>query len=369
LTGMLVIEGSDVIGRTMSEINLFKRGSINAVALRRGSNITRTGIADQPLEVGDRIVVKTDLAELVSLRANNKQFEIGIIGPRGVPENDDSLVEATIAPFHPAIGQPLESVPFLSQLPVRILGLTRYRNLPGPYLARAKLRAADRILISGTNESIRALHDNPNLMGIGVTKARAFRRDRAPIAVGGLVAVVLLAAFGIVPISVAAILAVGGILLARCIDAEEAWGSIDGNVLVLIFAMLAVGLALQQAGSVQLVVDQLTPILSQFPPWAVIFTVYLMSLLLTEIVTNNAVAILITPIVITLGHDIGMDPRPLVITVMLAASASFVTPIGYQTNTLVYAAGNYKFSDFIRAGLPVSLAVGITNCIAIAFIF
>ena len=245
--------------------------------------------------------------------------------------------------------------------------MTRYRNLPRSDLTNARIHAADRLLVTGSSEDINRMYQNPNLFGVGQTKIRAFRRDRAPIAIGALVAVVVLAALNIIPLAVAAILAVGAILLARCIDAEEAWGSIDGNVLVLIFGMLAVGLGLQQAGSVDLIVTELTPYLRQVPPWGLVFAIYVLSVIMTELVTNNAVAIIITPIAIALGNDLGIDPRPLVIAVMFAASASFATPIGYQTNTLVYAAGNYRFTDFFKAGIPLTFGVGLSTCLAISF--
>jgi di/tricarboxylate transporter len=169
-------------------------------------------------------------------------------------------------------------------------------------------------------------------------------------------------------IGVAAIIGVGLILVTRCIDADEAWDSIDGNVLVLIFAMLAVGLALENSGSVELVVGELTPLLRSVPPWGLVVATYILSVLLTEIVTNNAVAILVTPLAIAVARQLGVDPYPLVIAVMFAASASFATPIGYQTNTLVYAAGNYRFIDFFRAGIPLTLAVGAATCAAITFL-
>jgi len=169
---------------------------------------------------------------------------------------------------------------------------------------------------------------------VGQTRARAFRRDRAPIAIGALFAVVALAALGVLAIEVAAILGVGAILLARCIDAEEAWGSIDGNVLVLIFAMLAVGVGLQQAGSVDLLVGVIKPVLVSMPPWALIIAVYAISVLMTEIITNNAVAIIITPIVITLANELGVDARPLILAVMFAASwaaenKSLILPVSW----------------------------------------
>ncbi|WP_422344776.1 SLC13 family permease [Parasphingorhabdus sp.] len=366
LTELTVRSRSTAIGKKISEIPIVRRPSVNVSAVKRLSSYIRHDLEHHELRAGDRIVVRLDLTELISLRAS-EDFKIGIVRSGDVGPLGEELVEATVAPSHPSIGNRLFDIPFLGQLNVRILGMTRYRNLPRSDLTNARIHAADRLLVTGSTKDIQRMYENPNLFGVGQTKIRAFRRDRAPIAIGALVAVVALAALNIVPLAVAAILAVGAILLARCIDAEEAWGSMDGNVLVLIFGMLAVGLGLQQAGSVDLIVTQLTPFLVDLPPWALVFAIYVLSVFMTEIVTNNAVAIIITPIVIALGQDLGVDPRPLVIAVMFAASASFATPIGYQTNTLVYAAGNYRFTDFFKAGIPLTFGVGLATCLAISF--
>jgi di/tricarboxylate transporter len=366
LTELTVRSRSTAIGKKISEIPIVRRPSVNVSAVKRLSSYIRHDLEHHELRAGDRIVVRLDLTELISLRAS-EDFKIGIVRSGDVGPLGEELVEATVAPSHPSIGNRLFDIPFLGQLNVRILGMTRYRNLPRSDLTNARIHAADRLLVTGSTKDIQRMYENPNLFGVGQTKIRAFRRDRAPIAIGALVAVVALAALNIVPLAVAAILAVGAILLARCIDAEEAWGSMDGNVLVLIFGMLAVGLGLQQAGSVDLIVTQLTPLLVDLPPWALVFAIYVLSVFMTEIVTNNAVAIIITPIVIALGQDLGVDPRPLVIAVMFAASASFATPIGYQTNTLVYAAGNYRFTDFFKAGIPLTFGVGLATCLAISF--
>lgn len=366
LTELTVRRSSPVIGRQLKTVPELRRAGIEVSVIKRLSSYIRHDLEHHELRAGDRIVVRLELAELISLRAS-EDFKVGIIRSGDVGPVGEELVEATVAPSHPSIGNRLFDIPFLSQLNVRILGMTRFRNLPRSDLTNARIHAADRLLVTGSSEDIQRMYQNPNLFGVGQTKIRAFRRDRAPIAIGALVAVVTLAAFNIVSLAVAAILAVGAILLARCIDAEEGWGSIDGNVLVLIFGMLAVGLGLQQAGSVDLIVEILTPYLRDIPPWGLVFAIYVLSVIMTEIVTNNAVAIIITPIAIALGNDLGVDPRPLVIAVMFAASASFATPIGYQTNTLVYAAGNYKFTDFFKAGIPLTFGVGLATCTAISF--
>jgi di/tricarboxylate transporter len=159
------------------------------------------------------------------------------------------------------------------------------------------------------------------------------------------------------------------VLATRCIDAEEAFGYIDGRLLALIFAMLGVGTALQSSGAVDLIAGQLSPILSVVPGFFVILGVYLLSSILTELVSNNAVAVVMTPIAIGLAAALGVDPRPLIVAVMIAASASFATPIGYQTNTLVYGPGGYKFSDFLKFGIPLNLTLAPIVSFVIPFVW
>ncbi|NNC71270.1 MAG: SLC13 family permease [Sphingomonadaceae bacterium] len=368
LTELIVLDDSDVIGRAYGELSALRPSRLKVLAIKRDGALIRHNLREEIAMAGDELVISTDMTELLSLR-RTRQFEMGIAGRNGPGANSEAIVEATIAPTHPSLGRRLADIPFLTRLRVRIIGITRHRHLPGPDMPNARMRAADRLLVTGSEDAIRRMYENPNLLGVGQTRTREFRRDRAPIAILALGAVVILAAFNIVSIAIAAIMAMGAILAARCIDAEEAWASIDGNVLILIFGMLAVGVGLEQAGSVDLLVSAAVPILESAPPWALVFAVYFISVMLTEIVTNNAVAVIVTPIVIGLANQLGVDPRPLVITVMFAASASFATPIGYQTNTLVYAAGNYRFTDFVKAGLPLTFVVGLTTCTTIAFLF
>ncbi|HEV2078572.1 MAG TPA: SLC13 family permease [Allosphingosinicella sp.] len=364
LTELLVLENSDFVGRRAGAIAPLRRKQTSLKAIVRDGRIIRHDLDSVVLQEGDRMIVRTDLVELMSLRSS-RHLEVGIVREEGAPPLSDTVVEATVAPSHPSVGRRLADIPFLVSLRVRILGLTRHSRIPGASLADARIQPADRLLVTGSEEAIRQMYDNPNLLGVGVTQAREFRRAKAPIAVLGLAGVVALAALGILPILIAALLGVAVILVARCIDAEEAWGSIDGNVLVLIFAMLTIGVALEQAGSVLLVVNALRPVLEAVHPSVLIFVVFGICVLMTELITNNAVAVLMTPISIAVARDLGVDPRPLVLAVMFAASASFATPIGYQTNTLVYAAGNYRFLDFVKFGLPLTFTVGPMTCLAI----
>jgi di/tricarboxylate transporter len=374
LSELHVHPGSTAAGRKLGALPALRHRGVRLTGLKRDGELRREGLDEIVLEEGDRLIVAASPQELAGLAAGSA-FTVGISGisgglplGRGKRPDDVQLFEAMIAPTHPKIGRPLAEIPMLSRLPIRILGISRARHLPGPDLKSARLRAGDALLIAARPPEQQALRDNVGLLGVAPSETVPYRRKRAPVAILALLGTVLLAAAGVMPIEGLAIIAVAAVLLSRCIDPGEAWSAIDGDVLVLIFAMLAIGVGFQNAGSVALVVDFAAPWLAGLPPIALIIAVYTLTSLLTETVTNNAVAVVMTPIVIGLGQEIGVDPRPLLVAVMFAASASFATPIGYQTNTLVYAAADYRFADFLRIGLPMNLTVGLAACIGIAWL-
>jgi di/tricarboxylate transporter len=181
------------------------------------------------------------------------------------------------------------------------------------------------------------------------------RRGKAPIAIGAVFLVMGLAAVEVLPIAALALMGATAVVALRCLDPDEAYASVRWNILVLIFGMLALGVAMEKTGAARLVVETVAAVIGPLGPLAVLSAVYLITSLLTEIMSNNAAAILLTPIAVGLAHQLGVDPRPFVVAVMFAASASFATPIGYQTNTFVYNAGGYRFVDFLRIGLPLNL--------------
>ncbi|MEO1167856.1 MAG: SLC13 family permease [Pseudomonadota bacterium] len=364
LSELAIDEFHPDLGKFYSETGEFARSGIRPIALRRGGELIRHGIERLLVEVGDRLVLAADEAELLSLEMTYG-LGVGVTNRPLPPAETDRIVTASIAPTHPAIGRKLSQIPFLMRTNARVLGLMRSRHMPGPTLGEAKLRAADNLLIKGSPACIAAIEANVNLIAIEEAEVRPYRRLRAPIAVGTMLSIVTLAALGVWTIELLAIVGVAVVLATRCIDPEEAWKAIDGNVIVLIFGMLGVGVGLQKAGTVDLIVEVALPFLTSASPLLLLILIYALTSVLTELVTNNAVAVIMTPIVLTLAEQLGIDPRPLLFTVMFAASASFATPIGYQTNTIVYAAGGYRFADFLKIGLPMNVVVGLVTCIAI----
>jgi di/tricarboxylate transporter len=352
--------------KRIAAIPEFNRPGLKIHGLRRGGEIIRSDIEDRQLQKGDTLVVYGTTSELLTL---NERQDLHVGLRRGVERTQGTVVEAIVAPHRASAGSRLVDLAFGRRYGVRVLGAHRHRHVPGPDLENVRLRAADKLLLEGPDPNLDVLLEDADLVSVTRPSGRPYRRGKAPVAVLSLAAVVLLAAFGVMDIGIAAMLAVAAILLLRCIDADEAWSSIDGSILVLIFAMLIVGKGLEEAGAIELVVDGVAPWLARLPAWAVLVAIYLLTSILTEMVTNNAVALLITPLVIGLAHQLGVDPRPFLVAVMLGASASFATPVGYQTNTLVYGAGNYRFSDFLKIGIPMNLVVGAASCAAIYFFF
>ena len=355
----------------VADIAFLRRDAIRLIAVRRGSRIERNPPADMILQTADRLVVNATADELDDL-ARSEEYLVGLqnVGrpirlSDSARSDDVKLIGLTIGPAHPALGRELRDIPFLSNLPARILGIGRARHLPGPDLASVRLRAADNLLVAADGTALAELRANTNLIAEDTSHIRRFRRARAPIAIGVLAGVIALAALGVASATSLAIVGVGMVLITRCVDAEEAWRSIDGSVLVLIFAMLGIGGALENMGTIDLIVGAISPWLATLSPLGVLLILYFLTSALTETVTNSAVAVIMTPVAIGLAQSTSQDPRALIIAVMFAASASFATPVGYQTNTMVYAAADYRFSDFVRIGLPMNVIVGLATCFAI----
>lgn len=211
------------------------------------------------------------------------------------------------------------------------------------------------MLVLGPVERVHRLLEERDFVNISEPKQKAFRRKKAPIAGLAILAVMVLAALNVMPIALLAMIAAVVVLLTSCLEPAEAYEAIEWKILFIIFGMLGLGQAMEETGGALFIAEHVTAWLKPLGPIAILSAAYLLTSVLTEMITNNAAAILVTPIVIQMANELGVDARPFVVAVMFGASASFATPIGYQTNTYVYGAGGYRFSDFIRVGVPLNL--------------
>lgn len=367
LTEATVISNSPFIGRRIGDVAELSRPGLDLVGVLTGGTITRRGASDHVLSRGDTVILLATTSELLTLRGSTG-LAIGMRQSVVLPADaKTTIAEAIVAPR--SNREKIANLVIGQRFGMRVLGVFRQRHLPGESLSTVLLRPADKLLLEGPAESFRLMMKAGDLVAVSEPTGRAYRRGRAPIALIALAAVVTIAALGWAPIELIALIAVAALLVLRCIDNDEAWSSVDAPILILIFSMLIVGSGLQATGAVELIVNVLKPMLEGMPAVVALILVYAMTSILTEIVTNNAVAVVVTPIAAALALQLGVEPRSFVVAVMMAASASFATPIGYQTNTLVYGAGNYRFTDFLKVGVPMNLVVGAASIFAITIFF
>jgi len=355
---------SNLIGREVLDVQLFKRDGVRLIDVLRGDESLRRNLKDVTLQVGDRVVLRTAMTELLSLQRDKSLKRVDQLSAVAT-----STVEVLISPECKMIGRTLGALRLRRRYGVYTLAVHRRNQNISGQLDDLVVRVGDTLLLEGAPEDIQRLATDVNLVDISQPSGRAFRRTHAPVAIVALLAIVALAAVGVAPIFLLAILAVAMVLVTRCIDADEAFSYIDGRLLAMIFAMLAIGAALEASGAVALIVQALAPYLGMLPPFLIVWAIYLLTSVLTELVSNNAVAVVVTPIAMGLAAEMGIDARPLVVAVMVAASASFATPIGYQTNMLVYGPGGYRFTDFMRVGIPLNLTVGLLASAIIPFMW
>ncbi len=355
---------SNLVGRTVLGVQLFRREGVRLIDVIRGDASLRRDMETVTLQVGDRVVLRTAMTELLSLQATKELRRVD-----QVSAVETSTVEVLISPACRMVGRSLGEMRLRRRYGVYTLAVHRRDRNIGRQLDELVVKVGDTLLLEGAPADIQRLATDMNLADVSKPSARAYRRTHAPIAIGVMLGVVLLAAFNVAPIMMLAFIGAVTVLVTGCIDTDEAFASIDGHLLALIFGMLAVGAALEQSGAVEHIAGSLAPYMTTLPPYVVVFAVYSLSMLLTELVSNNAVAVVMTPIAIGLATALGVDPRPLVIAVMMAASASFSTPIGYQTNTLVYGPGGYRFTDFLRIGVPLNLSLSVICSIAIPILY
>ncbi|MCT4559591.1 MAG: SLC13 family permease [Pelagimonas sp.] len=359
-TEAVIPPDSNLIGREVLGVQLFKREGVRLIDVIRGDESLRRNLQGVALEVGDRVVLRTKMTELLSLQRNKSLKRVDQVSAK-----ETSTVEVLISPGCKMIGRTLGSLRLRRRFGVYTLAVHRRNQNIGQQLDQLVVRVGDTLLLEGNPEDIQRLADEMNLVDVSQPSVRAFRRAHAPVALAALAGIVVLSALGVAPILSLTVIAVAVILLTRCIDAEEAFSFVEGRLLALIFAMLAIGAALQSSGAVQMLVEAVAPYMQHLPGPLLIWSVFLLTSVLTESVSNNAVAVVVTPIAVGLAQAIGVDPRALVVAVMVAASCSFATPIGYQTNTLVYGPGGYKFSDFLKVGLPLNLSIGVISALLI----
>lgn len=375
LVDMLVQPGCRLVGQTVEEAGLRHLPQLFLIEITRGERTVAPVGPDEVLEAGDRLTFTGVVTSIVDLERI----------PGLVPAADDAyearadrrrkqrLCEAVISPTSPLIGKTIRDADFRALYNAAVVAVHRGGTRLTGRIGDILLRDGDTLLIQTGAHFARAHRNNADFILVSsLEESRPVRHDRAALSLAILVLVVVLMAFGgrsfslfsvavtVPDIVVSAFLGAGLMIAARCISIPDARQSLNWQTLLSIAAAFGLGKALQNSGAAREIAELVVHSTAGWGgPLAVLAAVYLVTMVLTELLSNAAAAALMFPFALEIAAQLGVDPRPFAISIMFAASLAFATPVGYQTNLMVYGPGGYKFTDFTRVGLPLNVLVWI----------
>jgi len=360
ITELRVMPDSPLIGKSVSTSQLAEKHAVYVLELLRGEDKHWAPRAEH-LREGDVLLVRGDWEKLKALKDSAKlelEPEFTLHDNQFTGEDGDAaqvLVEAMVAPGARLIGLTLRELDFQWNYNATVLAVHRRGEVLREKIKDVTLNVGDVLLLLCPRSGMDAIRANQNLVVLNERGEANPPRSKALLAIGIMAAAVGVAAMGWLPIVASSIL--GGIALVatRCIGNDQAYQAVDWRVIVLLAGVLPLGIAMQKSGLAQGVADFSVNWVGAFGPLAVLAAVYLVTALMTELMSNNAAAVLITPIAYSTAISMEVSPTPFLVAVLFAASTSFATPVGYQTNTMVYNAGNYRFMDFMKMGIPLNL--------------
>lgn len=360
ITHAFVKEGSPLIGAAYADTEMGKLKKVRVLEVVRDGRRVRNPLPEIVFEEGDEIIFKGNLSavmgvsntEGIDMRGNEK------LGLEGMRTESAVLMEGILGPDSSLAGKSLKELNFRQSFGVLILAVHRRgRNLRERF-EDEKLEFGDTLLVQGPGQKMRRLFQEKDFINLSEPSHEEMRNNKSPIAIGAIVLFMLVGALSAplgfdIPVVLTALLCALLVMVTGCLLPSEAYKAIEWKVIFMIFGMLGVGLAMTESGLAELIASGVEGFKEN--PHLVLCLVYLVAAVMTELISNNAVAALLTPIAISVALGMGVDARPFVVAVMFGSSASFSTPIGYQTNTFVYGAGGYKFGDFFKAGFPLAV--------------
>lgn len=357
LTDIVLLPSARSVGKRLAEAPLVQDMDIDVIGITRKSVTVVIPPPDYILQANDVLRVRCDVQKIrklqdvkgVALKAGMKWRDQDLESEQAV------LVEAVITPNSSLVGKSLKQLDFRATFGATALAIRRHGALLRGKLGRISLKAGDALLIEVKRDHLAQLKQHRAFVIASELPMPKLRKSRILASLFIIVGVVLTAALNIFPIVVSALIGCALLVLSKCISLEEAYQAIEWNIIFLLAGVITLGIALEKTGAAQVISNLMVSTIGAWGPVAMISAFYLLTNLTTEMMSNNATAALFAPIAIVTAETMGVDSRPFLIAVTFAASASFMTPVGYQTNTLIYGPGKYRFTDFLRVGAPLNL--------------
>lgn len=363
ITEAFVEYDSELQGQIAEETRLLKVRGVRLLEIVRHGVAVPGRPEQQKLQHGDRLVLSCRPSGIAEAHSNKgirlpKELSEGL---QTIATDEGAIVEGVVAPHATIAGKTLGEINFRQRFRMVVVAVHRKGTNQRERLGSLRLQEGDTLLMMGSTSAIEMLANSDEIIVLDRPSVPARSvRSRMPVAIGIAVGIVTLATMNLVPIVAAAAMGVALLMLTGCIKPKDAYESVEWSILIIIFGMLALGQAMDSTGASQLIADSMVGPVKSFAPEhlqaiIVLGVVYIITSVFTEFLSNNAAVALMVPIGLGIAGSLGVDPRPFVVASCIAASASFATPIGYQTNTYIYGVGGYKFLDFTKVGLPLNI--------------
>jgi len=375
LTEMKISKDSPLVGSTCQERNVSHNYDVIVLDIQRDKRLISYNVGNEKLEEGDILFVKGSVesflqmkeVEKVSLLTDEKLTQSEL------EQEDNVLIECMVTDQSDLIGQTIMNSNFRKRFYAFILAIRREGSIIRNKIAHVLIQSYDTLLIYGGKKQLEKLANSSGFILLGEVQEKLVKVKFWWISILSIFATITLAAAGVLPIIKGALLSVVVLLVFRVITPNEAYQSIHWQVIVLIAALIPLGIVIESTGTASFIGESISQIVRSYSdnlqPHILLALTYLITMILTEVSSNTATAIIMTPVVLSISASMGIDARPLIFGVCFAASASFSTPVGYQTNLMVYGPGGYRFSDFIKVGLPLSITLWLTAIIIIPMIW
>lgn len=367
ITELRVMPGSALLGTSVEEARLAARFDVFVLELLRDGKKLWSP-RSQTLQTGDILLARGDWARLDALR---KEAGLAIEAEHKFKDRqlrkDANLVisEVMIAPNSRLEGLDMEAVDRIWRHNVTVLAIQRRGQVLREKIKDVAFSVGDILLMIVPENEMHMLRRDKNVIVLSKRGAARHSGWRAPFALATMALVIIVSALGWMPIALTSLVGAAVMVTAGCLGGDDAYEAVDWRIIIVLACLLPLGVAMSQTGAAEFLVRHLIGLVAPYGPWVVLAMLYLAVLMLSEVMSHAAAAVLLTPIAMSTAHLMGVDATPFLIAVTFAAGTSFATPVGYQTNTMVYNAGGYRFVDFMKVGLPLNLIFWVIGIIMI----
>jgi len=372
LVEITITEEFDQLMEPVLKQKIFKDGAITPLQIIREDGNRVKVYPNSVILAGDVIRVTADhknLDRLKKVRGIKIKAELDWTSEPATEANE-KVFEAIVTPNSFLVNESIKSINFRKLFDqVLVIGIRHRKGLLDKLIAGSSLKAGDVLLLRATEETIQSIQRSEGLLLISAKKTGHLNKIQVVLTLGILALVIGLAAFGIFPITLSATAGALAMVMLRAITPDEAYKAIDWKVIFMLAGVLSMGTALEKTGGAGLIGQGVIELFGAYGPQVVLSAIFALTFLLTNVMSNNATAALLAPIAISIAATLDVEPRPFLMAVTFAASLSFMTPMGYQTNTMIYNPGNYRFSDYMKVGTPLNLLLWIIASICIPIFF